>query len=307
MIIASIDIGTNTVLLLIARADPETKIISPLLNEYRMPRLGSGLIPGSEIKSDRIEYLFHILEEYENIIAKNNADKVLVTATNAFRIAKNASSIVNEIKEKFKWNVDVINGDCEAEFAYLGAVSFGADDKPNLVIDIGGGSTEVIIGTEENIIYKKSFHIGSVSSTELYLKNRPPSLKQIDSLNSFLNNTFAELQNISAPTRAIAISGTPTTIACMIKGKKEYNDDLVEGSYLKADHLHILIGRISNLTPAEIKHEFGKVMNGREDIILGGSLILLKIMELAKIEEVIVSTRGIRYGAIVSYLIQDKS
>ncbi|MEJ2195297.1 MAG: hypothetical protein P8X73_10640 [Ignavibacteriaceae bacterium] len=147
MIIASIDVGTNTVLLLLAEVNTSTKSLSTILNEYRMPRLGKNLKPGGNISNDKIEMLLSILTDYQKIIESHNTDNVIVTATNAFRIADNANEIIKQIKDKFGYNVNVISGETESEYAFYGAVPKSADNKLSLVIDIGGGSTELIIGS----------------------------------------------------------------------------------------------------------------------------------------------------------------
>ena len=154
MIIASIDIGTNTVLLLIAEVDETSFEITPLLNEYKMPRIGRGLKLNENIAEDRIDKLFTVLSEYKSIISNYNVDIVLVTATNALRIAANSAEIVERIKKQLSWNVNIISGKTEAEFAFLGAVPVSARNKSVLVIDIGGGSTELILGKENNMKYK---------------------------------------------------------------------------------------------------------------------------------------------------------
>ncbi|MCH7774583.1 MAG: Ppx/GppA family phosphatase, partial [Bacteroidetes bacterium] len=148
MIIASIDIGTNTVLLLIAEVDETSFEITPLLNEYRMPRIGRGLKLTENITADRIKKLFTVLSEYQSIISKYNVDDVLVTATNALRIAANSVEIVERIKKQLLWNVNIVSCKLEAEYAFLGVVPFPIKNKNNLVIDIGGGSTELILGRE---------------------------------------------------------------------------------------------------------------------------------------------------------------
>jgi len=307
MIIASIDIGTNTVLLLIAKVDEKTHFISPILNEYRMPRLGKGLIPGGNISADRLIELLKILEEYKALINLFRAEKVLLSATNAFRIAKNAEFIVNKIHNSFKWNVDIISGDEEAEYAFLGAMSGLKNETEGLVIDIGGGSTELIFGSGENIKFKKSFQTGSVSATERFLTKDPPEEELIKEFERFLTSTFNELKNMNAPHLIIAVSGTPTTLSCMIKGLKAYDDNLIEGSILRLDTLSSLIAQIRFLSSKQISEKFGSVMNGREDIILAGVFILFNIMKLLKLPEVIVSSRGIRYGAISSYLTRTRN
>jgi exopolyphosphatase/guanosine-5'-triphosphate,3'-diphosphate pyrophosphatase len=302
MIIASIDIGTNTVLLLIAKVDETSFEITPLFNEYKMPRIGRGLKLNERIAVERIEKLFTVLSEYQSIISKYNVDDVLVTATNALRIATNSAEIVERIKKQLSWNVNIISGKTEAEFAFLGAVPVSTKNKSILVIDIGGGSTELILGKENNIEYRKSFHIGSVSATENYLKNSPPIDRELSELKIELETIFAEIKNKFAPDLTYSIAGTPTTLFCMINEIKSFNESIVEGGILKHEDIVKLIQELKKLAPEEIRNGYGKIMQGREDIILGGSSILLNIMELLNLSEVIISSRGIRYGAIVSFL-----
>ena len=302
MIIASIDIGTNTVLLLIAKVDETSFEITPLLNEYKMPRIGRGLKQNENISEDRIDKLFTVLSEYKSIISKYNVDDVLVTATNALRIAANSAEIVERIKKQFSWNINIISGKSEADFAFLGAVPVSTKNKSVLVIDIGGGSTELILGKENNIEYRKSFHIGSVTATENYLKYSPPLDTELIELRSELETIFAEIQNKFAPDLTYSVAGTPTTIFCMINELKIFDDSIVEGGNLKYEDIVKLIQELKKLSPEDIRNSYGKIMQGREDIILGGSIILLNIMELLNLSEVIVSSRGIRYGAIVSFL-----
>ncbi len=302
MIIASIDIGTNTVLLLIAEVDENSFEITPLFNEYKMPRIGRGLKLNERIAVERIEKLFTVLSEYKSIISKYNVDNVLVTATNALRIAANAPEIVERIKKQFSWNVNIISGKTEAEFAFLGAVPVSTYNKNILVIDIGGGSTELILGKENNIEYRKSFHIGSVSATENYLKNSPPLDTELIELRIELETIFAEIKNKFAPDLTYSIAGTPTTLFCMVNEMKNFDDSIVEGGILKHKDIVKLIQELKKLSMEEIRNRFGRIMQGREDIILGGSIILLNIMESLNLSEVIISSRGIRYGAIVSFL-----
>lgn len=306
MIIASIDIGTNTILLLIAKIDTKSNNITPLLNEYRMPRLGKGLKPGENIQNDKLMDLLDILSEYQQIINSNNAKKVIITATNAFRIAANANDILNKIKNKFGYHVDIITGEAEAKYAYLGAVPSSMKNVSSLVIDIGGGSTELISGKNSRISYGKSFRIGSVSATENYLTHSPPTSDDLINLDNYLIKTFQELKNKFTPELAIAIAGTPTTLFCMVNDLKNYDEFIVEGSQLIYSDIKQLIKILQYLSPSEIKDRYGEVMRGREDIILGGSVILLNIMKLLELPEVIVSSRGIRYGAITHYLISQQ-
>jgi len=303
MIVASIDIGTNTVLLLIAEVNSVTKKIIPLHNEQRIPRIGKGLVPGNRINEERVALLYKVLSDYRNTINKFECEKVLVTATNAFRIAANKDELVNEIKKKFGLDIFVLTGEEEGRLAYLGAVSDYSGEKNTLVIDIGGGSTELILGKGKNILYDKSYPIGVVSATEKFLVNNPPTGQEIINFSNELTKTFNNLkEKINDPDMAIAIAGTPTTLACIKQGLKDYNEEAIEGSYLTDNELKSLIEELSQLSCEEIKNKYGDVVNGREDVLLAGTNILKHIMQLLNMEEVKVSTKGIRYGAIVDYL-----
>ena len=195
MIVASIDIGTNTVLLLIAEVDQEKKV-DAILNEYRIPRIGKGLLPGKPISENKVMDLFNVLNEYEKIIEENNCERVLVTATNAFRIASNNDEIAQKIWEQFHWKVNIVPGEDEAYLSYLGAVSDVKDEAEILVIDIGGGSTELIFGNRNTVSYRKSFHTGVVSGTEKFPLNDPPTTEQVQEFEQHLDLVFKELLDI---------------------------------------------------------------------------------------------------------------
>ncbi|MGB5288378.1 MAG: hypothetical protein WBN42_07780, partial [Ignavibacteriaceae bacterium] len=297
-----IDIGTNTALLLIAEVNVESRRLIPLRNEYRMPRIGQGVKKTGIISADRVKLLFDVLKEYEIIIKKYNCEKVIVTGTNALRLARNTPEISKELKRMLNYKLEVIPGDVEAEYAYLGATSDLDKTSSSLVIDIGGGSTELIFGNGSNIIFKTSLPIGSVSATEQFLKHSPPLKSGIESLNTEVKNLLKDLNEHKIPNTILAIAGTATTLACMKLGLKEFDEDKVEKSTLNCDEIEILIDELNQLTANEILDKYGPVMKGREDIILAGAIILSEIMNFFKIDKLNISSRGIRYGAVVKNL-----
>ena len=298
MIVASIDIGTNTVLLLIAKLEKNTLI--PLINEYRIPRLGKGLKPGQNIAENKTSLLFQILEEYKEIIESYNCDDVILTGTYALRVAANSDSIKEKIKNQFDYNLNIIDGETEAQIEYLAAISNLKTIKGNMaVIDIGGGSTELIFGDSQKVNFKKSFSIGSVNGTEKYLFNSPPKKENLKLFQSELNLIFSELNNQFDFQEAVAIAGTATTVACMCFGLNDFIEEKVESASLNSEAIEKLIDHISNLTSSEILDQFGKIVNGREDIILAGATILFSLMKKLKLNSVRVSSWGVRHGAIL--------
>jgi len=301
MIVASIDIGTNTVLLLIAKVELNTGKITAIQNEYRMPRIGQGTKKSGVISSERLKLLYAVLDEYDKIIRKFNCEKVIVTGTNAFRMAGNTSSIIREIKNVFGYELNVISGKEEAEYAYLGAISELEEFSITTVIDIGGSSTEIIVGQGSKIISKSSLQLGSVTATEQFLSHSPPRKSEIENLNSQIQKSFSLIDSKEIPEQVIAIAGTATTLSCMNLEMKEFNETKVNKSLITIQNINRIILELDHLSAAEILDKYGPIMIGREDIIFAGAYILYQFMESFRIENIQVSTRGIRYGAIVNY------
>jgi exopolyphosphatase / guanosine-5'-triphosphate,3'-diphosphate pyrophosphatase len=304
MKIASIDIGTNTVILLIAEIRGNK--IRTLRNEYRVPRIGKGLEINKGICNDKITELIQILYEFKEIIISHKCEVILATGTNAFRIASNAPEIVTNVRNKLGIQIDIVSSVIEAEYSFLGAISnYNGDEKDNLVIDIGGGSTEIISGKSNKLTYLNSFQTGVVTGTERFFKHDPPLPSEIKDFEDSLSSTFSGL-NIPRTKRAIAIAGTPTTLVCIQKGLHEYNEDEIEGSILKRIDISELKEGLSFLSAKQIKEKYLKVVYGREDVLLAGTIILYKIMELLNLAEVTTSTKGIRYGAILKFMKTDE-
>ncbi len=304
MIVASIDIGTNTVLLLIAKVEPNTGKFTPLQNDYRMPRIGQGTKKSGVISSEKLKLLFTVLDEYDKIIRKFKCEKVIVTGTNAFRMAGNTPNIIQEMKNIFGYDLNVISGEVEAKYAYLGAISGLKDHTNSAVIDIGGSSTEIIVGEGNRIISKRSLQLGSVSATEQFLMRSPPLKDEIENLKTEIHKSFSVIDAKEIPKQLIAIAGTATTLACMNLGIKIFEEDKVNDCTITMEELRKLILKLEYLSPQKILDKYGYVMEGREDIIFAGFYILFQFMESFRIESIKVSTRGIRYGAIVNYFKQ---
>lgn len=302
MNIASIDIGSNTVLLLIAKIE-DNKLV-PLVNLYESPRLGKGLKPGGVILKDRIDDLMNVLGKYKQEIIKYNCQNVILTATNAMRIANNSSEIIRMVKKEFGFNIKIISGEEEAKLSFLGA-TYDLPDKTSAktVVDIGGGSTEIVYGNKDKIIFKKSFGVGVVFLTEYFSINDFGNVQKFDEIDNYLQKIFKEDLSVIPPhIKTIAVAGTPTTLSCMIQNLKYYDDSKVEGSQLSSKNIDYLLEVLSSMTPNEIKVKFGDVVKGREDVILAGTIILKSLIKFLDISTIYVSSKGLRYGNIISYL-----
>jgi exopolyphosphatase/guanosine-5'-triphosphate,3'-diphosphate pyrophosphatase len=304
MNMASIDIGSNTILLLIAEVRQNSLPIYTLRNEYRAPRISAGLEANSVISNEKIEELLNILSAYKRIAIEHNCEIILLNATNAFRIAKNSNKIIELIKNKLDLEIVVIDGNTEAYYSYLGGKSSLLESNELIVLDIGGGSTEIIYGKFDKIQFKKSFPYGAVNLTEQYLTNNLRTDTNLELLNSELNKIFKELNSISnSNSDLISIAGTPTSLSCIKQNLKEYDDNLVEGSILCYEDILIIVEEMIKISPSDMIKKYGTVVKGREDVLLTGSLILLTVMKNLNIKKTYVSTRGVRYGAIINFII----
>ena len=302
MIIASLDIGSNTALLLIAEVKPGQERIIPLRDEQMIPRISEDLAGDGIINNKSIERLISVLEKYFDIIKEYKCDKIIISGTNAFRIASNSEEIRSIIKEKFKTDLNVLSGEEEAELAFIGT-NYGGQEDYRLVIDIGGGSTEIILGELKSIIYKKSFKVGVVSIYEMFssLNNTRESI--MDFLKLHMEKDLAMLPLVeNAPVTAVALAGTPVTLVSIHKNLADIDTEQIEGFQLTKDTVSDLSLYLEKFSPDQLLKMYPDLLEGREDLILVGAYILLYIMNILKIDDVIVSTKGIRYGAILKYL-----
>ncbi|MCX6167944.1 MAG: hypothetical protein NTX65_01285 [Ignavibacteriales bacterium] len=307
MTIASIDIGSNTVLLLLVEFNPEQQTFTSIANYQKIPRLSQGLTANGEITKEKIDILLDILADYKNICTKYNCSNILINATNAFRIASNSSEIIDLVKEKYSLEIKTITGIEEGRLTFLGSTFPFSDNESKIVFDIGGGSTEIILGDKQKIIYQNSYDIGVVSLTEKFLRSLPSTDAGILASEVYIDKMFETLSElIPQHSEAIAVAGTPTTLSCIKQGIKIFDESLVDNSSITFSELKKMIFELKKMSKEEVLNKYGKVVEGREDILLAGSLILLRVMKKLNFSRFRVSTKGLRYGAIVDYLIKNK-
>ncbi|MCW8850176.1 MAG: hypothetical protein OQJ81_09395, partial [Melioribacteraceae bacterium] len=211
--------------------------------------------------------------------------------------------IISAVHKELKFNIRIIPGEEEARLSYLGASSSLPNLDEKMVIDIGGGSTEIIYGNNKKISYKHSFQTGVVSLTENFIGSFPYSINSLNNAKSELTDIFKELEiKIPLHIPTIAVAGTPTTLSCIKQNISIYDEDKVEGSVLSDLDLDELKIKLQYLSGREIKHRYGQVVSGREDVLYAGTLILSHIKNMLKLDKIFVSSRGLRYGNIIDYL-----
>lgn len=299
MKIASIDAGTNTILLLIAEVSG--KHITFISDSYYIPRIGQGVSESGLINPQKEALLFSIIEEIMEKISEAGCDVILSAGTNVYRKARNAEKIINTLKIEKGFELKIISGEEEARLSYLGA-SYSRPGGYFFVIDIGGGSTEMIYGDNQEIHKRISLPLGVVSLTERFSQKNMCSAEVYEFIFSILNNSapdFKKIDNTNLCT--IAVAGTPTTLAAIKANLESYDETRIEGMKLSVTELSEFADMLDTLSSSEILAKY-PVVKGREDVLTAGTVLLHNIITFTGVDSVEVSTRGVRYGLIVDYI-----
>ncbi len=296
---AAIDIGTNTILLLIGEVS-ENGEPYPIYQAQGVARLGKGVDKTGKLHPKNMEKALRILREYKAIVDENRVSKVLPVGTSALRDAANRDEFLNRARKALGWKIKIISGEEEARLSFLGALSNKADLRGRvLVVDIGGGSTEFVWGTTETMEGRKSLNIGSVRLTEQFFHRDPPSLEEINKLTAYIKSRLSSLQaDIQNPDQLVGVAGTATTLAAMVLRQKEYNSEAIDGFELSLQKVSMLIRKMQAISAKE-RLKLPGLYPGREDVILAGSILLMEIMKVFGQKELIVSDRGLRFGLLL--------
>lgn len=301
---ATIDIGTNTVLLLVA--DKQQNGIKVIEEQQRVPRLGKDVDEQRNLSVEAMRRVIDILKEYQNLIDRKypGAGRPIVTATSAVRDANNREEFLKLVREQNNLEVIILSGLEEATLTFLGAESVLSDTlqkEPKIVLDIGGGSTEIALGKETEILDRYSFDMGCVRFTERFLENTPPTQSQINRCKNAVQGMLTEHPfYLEKNSRLLGVSGTVTSLAYIDQHLKEYNSEKINGYQLSADTVREYIKKLGSMTPAELLNRYAVVMEGRADIFLAGLLILEGVMDRYKFDSLTASTGGIRHGAVLA-------
>lgn len=295
MTVAVIDIGTNTILLLVAQVRSDGSV-TPLHHEQRIPRLGQGVEGRRALHQDAVDRAIQVLSEYREILREYSPDRTVLCATSAVRDAANREEFLRLVRGATGYQVEVLSGEEEALWTYRGAVSGVPDLTAATVIDIGGGSTEITVGDGHAPAARVSLDVGSVRLTERFLRHDPPLPRELTEAQTAVREALAGTAHFAfASTTAVGVAGTATTLSLLAQGRKEFDLDAVRNSRMSFTTVERLFRMLSG-TPSSRIRELSEVMEGRADIITAGALILREVMKHAGFEELIVSERGVRYG-----------
>lgn len=296
MRVASIDIGTNTILLLIAEIDANSLKI---IRQYGdVSSLGQNVDRDSEISVEAYQRAAIILSNIKKICLEEKVQKLHIVATSAMRDASNATLLTQRFKDLFEpdisTDIEVISGETEAALSFLGTVSSG--DK-SFVIDIGGGSTELIYGHQEKLIFSKSLPLGAVRLTDRYFSSQPPNKIDIENAHKAIQSELVKSKLAIENGNLYAVGGTATTIALSTLKLSDKEIEKSDGYVLKYDELSQVFDGYSRATNDEIIQKYN-IHPRRAPFITAGSLILMTVMRHLSKKCITISAGGLRYGVL---------
>ncbi|MCI0697207.1 Ppx/GppA family phosphatase [candidate division KSB1 bacterium] len=305
--LASFDLGTNTFLLLVA--DVEDGRIEPVYEKETIVRLGKGVDAAGNLNVEAMQRGLACLQEYAALAKQHGAGKVFAVGTSALRDAANRSEFLEAAFEKIGLRIEIISGEKEAQLTFAGALSNKPDlPSPIAVLDIGGGSTEVVIGEARQLsvgnelsLNARSTDIGSVRLTERFAKSDPVQPEEVrrirEQAGTMMRATWPP-ESLAPVKTVIGTAGTITTLAAMALAMHEYDPRRIDGYLLTRQKLGEIVAELTRHTISE-RRQMPGLSPARADVILAGALILETFLDLHQFAEILVSERGLRYGVLV--------
>jgi len=314
---ASIDVGTNTVLLLVAERRDDGTFFA-VDERMELTRLGRGVDRTHLLDAAAIEETVAAVRDFAAAARDAGADDLVITATSAARDARNGGAFFDAVRDACGVVPEVLSGEEEARLSYESARrDFGQADAL-AVMDVGGGSTELIFGVGGELLFARSLDVGAVRLTERWLHSDPPSAGELAALRADLAQPFAKLGADLAPHFAkrevdhpsqpappspppgaslVGVAGTVTTLCALHLGLDAYDGSLVHGQRLALPAIRTLANRLANLDLAARK-ALPCLPPKRADVIVAGAELVAELMEALGFEELIVSDRGVRWGLL---------
>lgn len=290
---AAVDVGSNSVRLLVTDGDGDRRT-----RVMRITRLAAGVDATGHLDDAALSRTLEVIAEFHQVWREHGVtDRVRIAATSAVRDAADRERFFEGVHAATGVRAEVITGDEEAGLAFAGAVGAVDVPRPTAVLDIGGGSTELIVGDDRGeVAAAVSLQLGCVRVTERHLPQDPPSAGDLLAARALIGaqldegtRLLAERGGDLAAARAlVAVAGTATTLGAIHLGLDAYDEDRIHGTRLPADALAALTARLAAMTAAE-RAKLGPVQPGREDVIHGGALVLQAALARTGLDEVVIS------------------
>ncbi|MGH9178161.1 MAG: exopolyphosphatase [Acidimicrobiales bacterium] len=292
--VAAIDCGTNSTRLLVTDGGAR-----PLVRRMTITRLGQGVDATRRLHPDAVERTLAVLREYRELMDRHGVERVRVAGTSAVRDAANRADFLGPAEAVVGAPVEMLDGDEEGRLSFLGATAdLDGDDGPFLVVDIGGGSTEFVVGTDEPAGVL-SVDMGCVRITEKYLHADPPAPLELSQavsvVHAHLEDVARELPAVKEAARLVGLAGTITTMAAVEIGLQVYDPDRVHHFVLTRAAAEDVFRTLATEARADRIHNPG-LAEARADVIVGGAVILVTIMRHFDFDHCLVSESDILDG-----------
>jgi exopolyphosphatase / guanosine-5'-triphosphate,3'-diphosphate pyrophosphatase len=295
--VAVIDIGTNSTRLLVA--DVSDGRVEELERRTQVTRLGRGVDLSGSLATEGIEAVCTEIAEYVAVCRQLGTTTIDAIATSAVRDASNGDAFIAELRERFALDARVLEGSEEALLTYRGATAQDGPAPPVVVIDIGGGSTELTVGSGPDIAFHTSVQAGVVRHTERHLPSDPPAAAELESLAAdvlaLLDEALAEYNGPRVAT-GIAVAGTPTSLAAIDLGLDPYDPRRVHGHRMSLERIQHLLSELASLPLAQ-RREVTGLDPDRAPTIVAGVITLIEAMRAFELDEVMASEHDILHGA----------
>jgi exopolyphosphatase / guanosine-5'-triphosphate,3'-diphosphate pyrophosphatase len=293
--VAVVDIGTNSTRLLIAEV--EGGQVRELERRSIVTRLGEGLEASGELGDEPRARVLRVLDEYAQAIEHHGCDERTAVLTSAVRDASNGAEFTATVRERYGLDAQTISGDEEARLTYLGATAARnrSDPATLLVVDIGGGSTELVVGARGEVSFHISTQVGVVRHTERHLHHDPPEPQELEALATDARAVLTDALDDQHPDHVIAVAGTATQAAAMDLELEPYDSSRVEGHVLRVDTLRERLAQLAAV-PLDERINTPGLDPARAPTIVAGIQILLEVLQAAGAKAVEVSDRDILWG-----------
>jgi exopolyphosphatase/guanosine-5'-triphosphate,3'-diphosphate pyrophosphatase len=294
--VAAIDIGTNTVLLLVAEL--RDGLLVAVEEHAAITRLGQGVDKTRQLAPEAVERTNTCLDRYAEIVQRLGVTKIDVVGTSAMRDAGGGEAVRAHVRARFGVEARTISGDEEARLTFAGALSgLTLPGERVVVFDIGGGSTEVVDGdrTTRAISFAHSYDVGSVRLTERHVRNDPPSEAEREAVARAASEAFASVPSSVRGAPVVGIAGTVTTLAAVSLGMRTYDGARVHGHTLPLAELDRVVTMLAR-APLEERRAIAGLEPKRADVIVAGGLVALALLRHVGAPSLIVSDRGVRWG-----------
>ncbi len=297
--VASIDIGTNSVRLLVAERGGRGDL-RPLVRLGESCRLGEGLDATGRISARAEERTRDTLARFAHRARELECSSVVVAATNALRSAANGAEVTIRLEAAAGYPIRILSGEEEARYVYQAVIDGLRWDPARgeyLIVDIGGGSVEIVRGSGLDVRHWVSLELGCVRITERFLKSDPPAPEELDELRAYLRGIWVEHDSLLRPTPQAAggVGGTITALAALNLGLRRYDASRVEGHLLPTGDVRRLTESLCGLTTSE-RQALATVGPGRADILPAGCVLIVSLLEAAGLASITASTQGLRYA-----------